>query len=72
MLDERQYQALKRLAHAQNKSMGQLVREFVQRGLEETSSNPGSRDAIRRFAGFIDEAEGTGRDHDRILYGKGR
>lgn len=72
MLGEQQYQALKRLARIRKTSMGQLVREFVERGLQESAPATDGLGALRRWAGFIDEAEGTGRDHDETLYGKDR
>lgn len=70
MLEPEQHAALRELARRSGKSMGQLIREFVEFGLEQRL--PKRRDGqnpLKRLQGFIAKADTTGRDHDAALYG---
>lgn len=58
--------ALKELAARRGKSMGQLVREFVEAGL---GGRPGGK-SLLELRGFIESADVSGRDHD-ALYDEG-
>lgn len=66
LLEKGQYKALQKMAKSQGKSMGQLIREFVELGLRR--QEPKGPDTLESLQGFIPEADIAGRDHDRALY----
>ena len=73
MLREAQYQALREQARLDRKSMGELIRDFVDLGL----STPKAKAAQRRtglcnLKGLFSKPGLRGRDHDRHLYGESR
>ncbi|GAB4258730.1 hypothetical protein [Deferrisoma sp.] len=70
LLEDRQYLALKERARREGKSLGQLVREFVDLGLargrtgDERPCRPSLAEVRGLFAdGLVPE------EHDRVLYG---
>ena len=70
MLEESQYHALREKARSDGKSIGQLIREFVELGLKSISSRPKKRRrSLKQLQGLFSEPDTSGRDHDRHLYG---
>ena len=71
MLEDSQYDALREEARRKGKSLGQLVRECVARGIESPRGK--SPDAtLRSLKGMFRKPRVRGRDHDRYLYGENR
>ena len=71
LLEEVQYHELVALAKLRGISMGRLVRDFVEAGLEATTQRNKTEAGatLVDLAGFIKEADIAGRDHDLALYG---
>ncbi len=70
MLEPEQLAALRNLSRRSGKSMGQLIREFVDAGIAGQGHEQGaSGSALESLRGFIAEADVSGREHDRVLYG---
>ncbi len=71
MLEERQYELLREESRRANKSMGQLVRELIDAGVEAMSAGR-TRYTIESTSGMFREERVAGRDHDELLYGARR
>ena len=65
LLDEERYEELRERASLEGKSLGQLIRELIDLGLEK-SERKGKRRLLDYF-GFIEDAEADP-DHDEIVY----
>jgi hypothetical protein len=70
LLRDDQYRALQRRSRSERKSMGEVVRDLIDRGSKAPKSSPAGRRALARLSGFVPEADIAGRDHDMALYGK--
>ena len=67
MLEEHQYHALLQEARRENKSMGALVRELLDQGLQTVAAR--SREwTLREAKGIFSSPESEGREHDDYLY----
>lgn len=70
LLEIEQYRALQQMASQTGKSMGRIIREFVDLGLKRKRQARKERsNTLGNLKGFIKDADTTGRDHDRVLYG---
>jgi hypothetical protein len=71
MLEESQHLALRQLASSQGKSLGGIVREFIDEGLRRRKRR-GRADVgdLASLRGFIPRARATGRDHDEAIFGE--
>jgi len=67
LLDEERYMQLRDRARREGKSMGQLVRELIDKGLG--AGRKKGRSPLMGLKGFIERSDVTGRGHDRALYG---
>ena len=73
MLKETQYQALREQARLDRKSMGELIRDFVDLGLSAPKAKVASRQTgLSSLKGLFRKPGLRGRDHDRHLYGESR
>jgi hypothetical protein len=71
LLEDQQYAALRDKARREGKSMGQLIREFVERGLtHERGSRPSPDDELTSLKGIIHDPDLRAGEHDEVLYGK--
>ena len=68
LFEEKQYQALRARSHRDGKSMSQLVRELVARGLEAPERKPPRRSRLRDSKAMSRAPGVRGRDHDEHLY----
>ncbi|WP_025321526.1 hypothetical protein [Deferrisoma camini] len=68
LLEETQYLALRERARREGKSIGQLIREFVDLGLSGAGGK-GAREraCLQKLAGLFGDGMDP-RDHDRVLY----
>lgn len=70
MLEPEQVAALRSLSRRSGKSMGQLIREFVDAGIAGKRHDEGSAGAtLESLRGCIAGSDVSGREHDRVLYG---
>jgi hypothetical protein len=70
MLEPEQVAALRKLSRRSGKSMGQLIREFVDVGIAgKRHEEDGAGSTLESLRGFIAESDVCGREHDRVLYG---
>jgi len=70
MLEEHQYHALVEEARRENKSMGALVRDLLNQGLQRIRKD--SREwTLREARGMFSAPRSEGRNHDDYLYGDG-
>lgn len=67
LLDESRYEELKELASREGKSMGQVIRELIELGLERGRARRGGRSLMEHY-GFIDRADVPDLDHDQVIY----
>ncbi len=67
LLDEERYEELRERASLEGKSLGQLVRELIDLGLERRRKKAARR--LRDYFGFIEGAEADP-DHDEVVYGE--
>jgi hypothetical protein len=72
LLEDRQYSALKAWSRKSGKGLGELVRQAIDRFLGQSppASGGSKLSSIRGLA--IDPKGPSGRDHDQVLYGKGK
>jgi plasmid stability protein len=68
-LDDWQYDALAARSEREGRSLSDLVREAVAEYLVGEEAEPRHRLAALR--GLGEDPKGSGRDHDRLLYGAG-
>ncbi len=71
LLERWQYERLKKLAEQEGASLSEMVRRLLAPHLRPRSRRP-TRAALARIAGLGEDAEISGRDHDRALYGDPR
>lgn len=69
MLEEEQYQAVCERARKQNKSMGAIIRELLDRALAATKPRKRRPFKLSDGKGLFSDNETRGRDHDAYLYG---
>jgi len=69
LFDDAQYLSLREAARRAGLSMGELVRQFVARGLGRQSGGGGRKPRLQAFSGIFSEPNLDAADHDRILYG---
>ena len=70
LIEDGQYQALKTWARGRDRSVSEAVRMAIMRLLGEPERRK-SKDSIDALCGIVRDPGGpSGRDHDRILYGK--
>jgi len=68
LLEETQYLALRERARREGKSIGQLIREFVDLGLSGARGKGiHDRASLQELAGLFGDGMDP-RDHDRVLY----
>jgi len=67
-LDDWQYQGLRARAEREGRSLSDLVREAVAQYLAVGDGEPTVR--LADLCGIGEDAEVTGADHDRFLYGR--
>ena len=65
MLEEKQYEFLKRLSQGKKKSMSRVLREILDSYSKKTKNFP-----LMSISGIGDDPFVSGRDHDKWLYGK--
>jgi plasmid stability protein len=65
ILEDWQHQALQARAAQEGRSMSDLVRELIDKGLQTSSA----RSALDAVAGIGEDPAAHGRDHDAFLYG---
>jgi predicted DNA-binding protein len=65
ILENKQYQLLKKLSEEKNKSISQVVREII-----ESYSKKTGVFSLSDMAGIAEDSETYGRDHDKWLYKK--
>ena len=68
MLEDSQYRWLHEEARAEGKSMGQLIRELVDAGLNKVTTKA-QRYSLADTSGIFQEVDVRGRDHNDYLYG---
>jgi predicted DNA-binding ribbon-helix-helix protein len=69
-LEDAQYLTLREQARRTGKSMGQLIREMLQRELGlQTKSRRKRSSGLTKLQGILDDPGFGGEDHDEILYG---
>jgi len=68
MLEENQYELLREESRRAHKSMGKLVRELIDAGLEAMTAEK-RRYTIENTSGMFREERVAGKDHDKYLYG---
>ena len=66
-----QYESLKARGEREGRSLSDLVREAVTEYLADRSAPAGGGGRFDKIRGVAEDREVAGRDHDRILYGKG-
>lgn len=66
-LDEEMYEELEELADLEGKSLGQLIMELIDLGLESRARQGKRR--LPDYFGFIEGAE-PDPDHDEVVYGE--
>ncbi|MBI5051025.1 MAG: hypothetical protein HZC11_09215 [Nitrospirae bacterium] len=67
MLEEKQYEFLKRVSEEKKKSIAQLLREIL-----DSYSKNSNVYSLSSIAGIAEDREAYGRDHDKWLYRKGK
>lgn len=65
MLEEKQYEFLKKLSQGKKKSMSQILREILDSYSKKTKDF-----SLMSIAGIGEDHEVSGRDHDKWLYGE--
>jgi hypothetical protein len=68
LLEDWQYESLKAEADRRGRSLAGVVREAVAAYLTEDAAEAWGE--LSAIAGIGDDPTGTGRDHDRLLYGR--
>lgn len=66
ILEDWQFEHLKSLSDEKGRSISDILREMVTAYFEEN----GSGESLSAICGLGEDKEGSGRDHDRLLYGK--
>ncbi|MCZ7649400.1 MAG: hypothetical protein M5U26_29775 [Planctomycetota bacterium] len=70
LIEEWQHEVLKARAEREGKSVSELLRELLDR--EFAGSKKSGAKGLRAIKGIFSDPQVRGRDHDRILYGKGK
>jgi hypothetical protein len=71
LIEEEQYLLLRTEARRSGKSLGQVIRELIDKGLKrESQKKGGDRSSLAGLEGVFDDEGFDVRDHDRVLYGK--
>ncbi len=65
MLEEKQYEFLKRLSQGKKKSMSQILREILDGYSRKTKDF-----SLISISGIGEDSLASGRDHDKWLYGE--
>ncbi len=65
MLQEKQYEFLKRLSQGKKKSMSQILREIL-----DSYSSKTKEFSLMSISGIGEDPSVSGRDHDKWLYGE--
>ena len=65
ILEDKQYQFLKKVSEKEKKSISQLLREIVKKYSEKTDVF-----SVSSIAGIAEDTEIYGKDHDKWLYRK--
>lgn len=63
LLEEKQYEFLKKLAEEKKKSISQILREII-----ENFSKKSAVYSISSISGIADDSEAYGRDHDKQIF----
>lgn len=69
LLEDWRYGALKDLAESQGESLSAMICRLLTAQLRPQSPSP-HRKGLQAIAGIGRDAQATGKDHDRWLYGK--
>lgn len=65
MLEERQYEFLKKVSEENKKSISQVLREIL-----DSYSKNSNIHSLSSISGIAEDSESYGRDHDKWLYKK--
>lgn len=65
MLEERQYEFLKKVSEENKKSISQVLREIL-----DSYSKNSNIHSLSSISGIAEDSEAYGRDHDKWLYKK--
>ena len=65
-LDDVQYEDLKAMAEREGKSLSRLIREAVSAFIRKRNRRTGGR--LSDIEGIGEDADASGREHDRFLY----
>lgn len=65
LLEDGQYEFLKKLAEKEQKSMSEVLRNIVTSYSEKTGAF-----SLSSISGIAEDSEAYGKDHDKWLYGK--
>lgn len=69
LLNPWQYEQLRARAEKEQRSLSSLVRELLDKALQQSSPMPDpSTDPLQQLQGIGEDNAGYGRDHDRLLY----
>jgi hypothetical protein len=70
MLDNTQYIALRDAARRTGKSMGEIIRQFVEHGLRSHHTKRRSGSPLKALRGIVSSPSLASQDHDDVLYGE--
>ncbi len=65
ILEEKQYEYLKKISEQEKKSISQVLREII-----EGYSKKSKIYSLSSIAGIVEDSEAYGKDHDKWLYKK--
>ena len=65
LLEEKQYEFLKKLSEKKGKSISQVLREIIDNYTKKSDIY-----SLSSLAGILEDAESDGRDHDKWIYGR--
>jgi hypothetical protein len=65
IIDEKQYAFLKKKSELEKKSISHILREILDNHTKKSVMY-----SLSSLAGIAEDAEGYGKDHDTLLYGK--
>ncbi len=65
LLEEKQYDFLKKLSDEEKKSISRILREII-----ESYSKKSKVYSLSSLAGILEDTESDGRDHDKWIYNK--
>lgn len=66
LIEDWQYEHLKTISLQKGKSISAVLREIISALVDRDAST----ESLSAICGLGEDRDGTGRDHDRLLYGK--